>query len=90
MSESVIAIHTRVGNDYRNWMHTAQTLFAGSTILTRERERACAGLRPGKAPIEILTFWTELMLIAFGIECLVKAIWIKQGNQLARDGNTFR
>src|SRR5262245_66027408 len=30
--------------------------------------------------------WTELMITAFGIECLIKAIWIKQGNQLVRDG----
>ncbi len=68
-------------------MHTAQTLFAGSTILTRERERARANLRaPGKAPIELLTLWTELMLAAFGIECLIKATWVKQGHELARDG----
>jgi|SRR5436190_8539790 len=68
-------------------MHTAQTLLAGSTILARESERARASLRHGgKAPIELLTTWTELMLAAFGIECLVKAIWLKQGHQLARDG----
>jgi hypothetical protein len=30
--------------------------------------------------------WIEIMLTAFGIECLIKAIWIKQGNQLARNG----
>ena len=26
------------------------------------------------------------MLIAFGIECLIKAIWLTQGHQLARNG----
>jgi hypothetical protein len=81
-----IEIHTRLGNDYRNWKHTAQELFAGSTILTRERERVEKGLQSGKAPIEVLTLWIELMLAAFGIECLIKAIWLKQGNTLARDG----
>ena len=86
-SDDEVAMHTRVGNNYRNWIHTAQTLFAGSTILTREHARARANLRrTGKAPIELLTVWTELMLAAFGIECLVKAIWLKQGHQLARDG----
>src|SRR5437773_8925739 len=60
-------------------MQTAQTLFAGNQILRRERER-------GKAPIEMTMPWTELMLTAFGIECLIKAVWIKQGNQVARDG----
>ncbi len=64
-----------------------QTLFAGSTILTRERERALADLSgSGRASIEVLTLWTELMLAAFGIECLIKAIWVKQGHKLARDG----
>ena len=26
------------------------------------------------------------MLTAFGIECLVKALWVKQGHEIARDG----
>src|SRR6266404_4142177 len=82
-----VARRSWAGNNYRNWMHTGQTLFAGSTILAHESERARANLRHGgKAPIELLTVWTELMLAAFGIECLVKAIWLKQGHELARDG----
>jgi hypothetical protein len=90
-SEEKVAVHTRIGNNYRNWMHTAQTLFAGSTILARESERARANLRHGgKAPIELLTVWTELMLAAFGIECLVKAIWLKQGHELHVTENTFQ
>src|SRR5947208_13225415 len=68
-------------------MYTAQALFAGSTILARESERARANLRlGGKAPMELLTTWTEPMLAAFGIECLIKAIWVKQGHSLARNG----
>jgi hypothetical protein len=86
MKESPIEEHTRVGNDYLNWKHTTQTLFAASKILTRERERVEPTLKPGPAPIEILTFWIELMLAAFGIECLIKAIWLTQGHQLARNG----
>ena len=68
-------------------MFTARALFAGSTILARESERARANLRHGgKAPMELLTVWTELMLAAFGIECLIKAIWVKHGHSLARYG----
>ncbi len=67
-------------------MYTAQALFAGSTILARKSERARANLRLGKAPMELLTTWTELMLAAFGIECLIKAIWVKHGHSLARYG----
>jgi len=55
--------------------------------LKREHEHARAALRrTGKTPIEMLTVWTQPMFAAFGIECLIKAIWLKQGNQLASDG----
>jgi hypothetical protein len=72
-------------------MHAARELFAGSEVMRRERQRLFANLRSGtrtldETPPEFFTTWTELMLTAFGIECLIKAIWIKQGNQLARDG----
>ena len=86
MNKSAIAIHPRVGNACGNWIHTARKLFAGSTILRRGRERAFANLRSREATIEILMPWTELMLTAFAIECLIKAIWIKQGHQLAQNG----
>jgi hypothetical protein len=87
MRESAVAIHTRVGNDYRKWKHTAERLFVGSKMLNRERERVRRTMRPPcEAPSEIFTLWISLMLTAFGIECLIKAIWLKQGHQLARDG----
>jgi hypothetical protein len=64
-------------------MHTARRKQA----LKREHEHARAALRrTGKTPIEMLTVWTQPMFVAFGIECLIKAIWLKQGNQLAGDG----
>jgi hypothetical protein len=79
--------YTRYGNDPRNWTHCARALFAASAILRRERERETANLRgSGVAPIEMLTVWIEPMLASFGIECLVKALWVKQGNEIARDG----
>lgn len=86
MKESPIDIHTRVGNDYRNWKYIAQTLFASSEILRREHDKVRPTLKPGPAPKETLTTWSELMLTAFGIECLIKAIWLTQGHQLARNG----
>jgi hypothetical protein len=86
MKESPIDTHTRVGNDHRNWKHIAQMLFAASEVLTRERERAEANLKSGPAPKESLTLWIELMLAAFGIECLIKATWLTQGHRLADKG----
>jgi hypothetical protein len=36
--------------------------------------------------MEMLTVWVEPMLTSFGIECLVKALWVKQGHEIARHG----
>ena len=86
MKDSPIDEHTRLGNDYQEWIITAHALIAASAILNRERERVETPFKPGPTPMESRTFWVELMLDAFGIECLIKAIWLKQGHQLARDG----
>jgi len=86
MKESPIDRHTRVGNSYVSWKRTAETLFESSEILRRERERVCLTLKPGPVPKGIFTTWTAVMLTAFGIECLIKAVWLKQGHQLAQNG----
>lgn len=90
MPESPIEEHTRIGNDQQSWEITAHELFSSSAILNRERERVEKSLKskpyPRPVPMESHTFWVELMLDAFGIECLIKALWLKQGQQLARDG----
>jgi len=86
MRDSEIEIHTRLGNEPFYWVITARALFAASDAVKCERERVTTTLRPGKASDIVLTIWTELMLRAFGIECLIKAIWVKRGHQLARDG----
>ena len=52
----------------------ADVLFAGSAILSRERDSANAKFSGrGRAPWELATLWIEIMLAAFGIETLVKA-----------------
>src|SRR5438045_3101200 len=74
MKESPIEEHTRLGNDYLEWEYTAQALFAASAILNRERERVETPFKPGPAPMESQPFWIELILDAFGVECLIKAM----------------
>ncbi len=50
-------------------------------------ESVTADLGHRKArPFELFMPWTELMLMAFGIECLIKAVWVKGRHQLARNG----
>jgi hypothetical protein len=81
-----LKVHTQLGNDPFRWEITARSLFAASQALKSERERVQSTLKPGPAPEIITTLWIDVMLTAFGIECLVKSIWILQGHQLARDG----
>jgi len=80
----------RLGNEYKNWKITAQELWASAAVLYREREKAEAGIAgiagPSKAPIEMLTLWVDLMLRGFAIECLLKALWVRNGNKIAKDG----
>jgi hypothetical protein len=77
----------RLGNSIVQWRRSGVQLLASAQVLSRERERAePKGGGSGKAPMEMLTFWVELMLCAFGIECLLKALWLKKGGTLARNG----
>jgi hypothetical protein len=78
--------HTRIGNDPVYWEMTARGLFAAGKTITGERERVKSTLPDGPMTDITMTNWVNIMLTALGIECLIKAIWILQGNQLARDG----
>lgn len=86
MDKSAIEVHTRAGNDPLYWVSTARALFAASQAVKEARKRVLSTLKPGRAPDIVITGWTRIMLAAFGIECLIKAIWVKHGHQLARDG----
>jgi hypothetical protein len=78
--------HTRIGNDPVYWEMTARGLFAAGKTIKGERERVKSTLPDGPMPDITIANWVNIMLTALGIECLIKAIWILQGNQLARDG----
>src|SRR5437868_4524341 len=81
------ASYSRTGNNYRNWIHTANRLLASSAILARETRSARNSLRHGaQPPIELLTVWTEVMIAGFAVECLIKAVWLKKGNELVQKG----
>ena len=84
------ASHARIGNDYRNWTSSAGVVFAARMILTQERDKErCRVLKSADATpvsVALLTLPAELMLTAFGIEALVKALWLKNGNTLVSHG----
>jgi len=61
----LIEVHTRIGNDYQLWRHTAQTLFAAATVLSREYERVRSTLPrsgSGRLPMELYTVWTTIWI----------------------------
>ena len=87
VNKDCIGSFTRSGNNYRNWFNTASRLLADSATLRRKTRRIRNSLRHGaKPPPEMLTVWTEVMLAGFAVECLIKAVWLKTGNELVRDG----
>jgi hypothetical protein len=82
--------HTQIGNNYSNWTSSAQVLFAASSVLTRERNAEDARILNSTdatpVSVAILTLPAELMLTAFAIEALLKALWLKKGNKLVHQG----
>jgi len=87
VNKDCIGSFTRSGNNYRSWFNTAGRLLADSATLRRKTRRIRNSLRHGaKPPPEMLTVWTEVMLAGFAVECLIKAVWLKTGNELVRDG----
>ncbi len=83
-----------VANDHRSWRNTARSLLQAANTL-KERNVAVNypnGIRP-KEPHHVPPYigtWPELMLDAFAIECLLKGLWVKSGQKIARDGKLIK
>ncbi len=86
--ERRIEEHTWAGNAPQAWRLCAGDLLAAASVLRERRE----GIDPDSAPAPDL--WRlhppELMLSGMAIECLLKALWVKRGNELAREGGYVR
>ncbi len=81
-------LHTRAGNCFAAWQSAADDLLAASQVL---RERAESfdpnSLAVGDPiPAEGRLGAVELMLRGMAIECLLKALWLRHGNTLVKDG----
>lgn len=76
--------HTWAGNSPDAWRSSAGDLLASATVL-RERRGA---VEPDSS--SATDTWrlhpVELMLRGMAIECLLKALWVKGGNKLVKDG----
>jgi ribosomal protein S10 len=80
--------HTWVGNSPDAWRSCASDLLAAAAVLRERRE----SISPGTVPLP--NVWrlhpVELMLDGMAIECLLKALWVKRGHKLAKDGAYVR
>lgn len=76
--------HTSAGNSPHTWRLCAGDLLAAAAVLREHREN----LNPHSVPVP--NGWRihppELMLNGMAIECLLKALWVKRGHMLAKDG----
>ena len=81
-------LHTDAGNLPAGWEMSADELLAAAQAL-RERGESFdrASLAVGEPiPISGRLGAVELMLRGMGVECLLKALWVKQGNVLVDSG----
>ena len=75
--------HTWAGNSPHAWESRARDLLAAATVLRQHRESMDSNSAPAPAA---LIHPAELMLDGMAIECLLKAVWVKRGQKLAKDG----
>lgn len=80
--------YDKTGNEPLAWELSADDLEASAAILKEARD----GFDPNslklgdEIPDEDKVLFPELMLRALSLECLLKALWLKQGNKIAEDG----
>lgn len=86
-----ISNYDAVGNHPVCWILTADDLLCAATILKEKRIHfykntafTLAANQPIPPEGRILN--SEIMLKGFAVECLLKAIWVKNGNVLATNG----
>ena len=83
-----IAEYDKNGNLPLAWEMSADDLIVAANVLMEKREEIPAEAIPVGAPTppERMTLSTELMLRGYAIECLLKGIWVSQGNQIVKNG----
>ena len=80
----------QIANDPESWLATATELLDAVAILKQANiaQNYPDGVEPPDrySPPLYMGTWQELMLSAFAIECLLKGLWVKKGNTIARNG----
>ncbi|MGP0630275.1 hypothetical protein ACTRW9_11230 [Nitrospina sp. 32_T5] len=83
--------YEKIGNFPNAWINIAKNLLISAGILKDAFDDAVSNLKGPESNknFEIFssTFMSHLMLRAFALECLYKAIWLTQGNELYDNGS---
>lgn len=77
-----------VGNNHYSWALSAHDLLAASRLLRKQKaafdiESVAVG---AAIPDEGSIHRADLLLRGFAVECLLKALWVKQGGVICTDG----
>lgn len=80
--------HTWAGNSPDTWRLCAGDLLAAAAVLRAHRVSTDSGSSGSTDAWRLHP--AELMLAGMAIECLLKALWVKQGHELAKDGEYVR
>lgn len=77
------------GNNPSRWKDSANALCISYNILWKEYKKSLKQMskeKRGLCPLEFDVLLPALMLLGYAIESFLKAIWVKNGNILAKDG----
>ena len=82
----------KTGNTSAAWVLAADQVQAAARILKGHRDQFDpTSLKVGaNIPDEGKILFPELMLSGFAVECLLKALWLKNGNALAKNGKYLK
>lgn len=82
----------QVGNMPETWWLCADDLLISSRLLFEEYSKVDqASIKTGEVvPEKARVFGVVRMLRAMALECIFKALWIKSGETLAKDGKYFK
>jgi hypothetical protein len=95
INQRQIKNYDTLGNMPESWIITTDDLLASADILKEKRmdyyKNTIHTLKVGQTiPAEGKILNCEIMLKGFAAECLLKALWVKAGNKIARHGKLLK
>jgi len=85
-------LYDQVGNAALAWILKARALFSSADLLWDHYKAMPRKKKPNELEAAYIFDMSNIvrMLRGMGMECLLKAIWLRQGNELMKDGTMIR